>query len=91
MLAEIVEIHRTFPKARFLITGFTCTDGSRTGNLTLSQCRAQMIADFLKKNGIPAAAIAGVVGKGEAEPIGDNATQSGREANRRVEIKVLQE
>jgi len=91
LLAQITEIHQRFPDARFRISGHTCTDGNAAGNLALSQRRAQRIAELLKNNGIPAAAIAGVVGKGEASPIADNNTQQGREANRRVEIEVLRE
>ncbi len=91
LLAQIAEIHQRFPGARFRISGHTCTDGNAAGNLALSQRRAQRIAELLKNNGIPAAAIAGVVGKGEASPIADNNTQQGREANRRVEIEVLRE
>ena len=91
LLTQIKQIHQKFPDARFIISGHTCTDGSHALNLTLSHCRAQRIADLLKKNGIPESAIVGVVGKGEADPVGDNATQSGREENRRVEIKVLRE
>ncbi|MGI9244517.1 MAG: OmpA family protein, partial [Verrucomicrobiales bacterium] len=91
LLAQLREIHQRFPAARFSISGHTCTDGSSAGNLALSERRAQRIADLIKNNGIPAAAIAGVVGKGEASPIADNNTQQGREANRRVEIKVLRE
>jgi outer membrane protein OmpA-like peptidoglycan-associated protein len=91
LLAQVKTIHRALPSARFSISCHTCTDGSAARNLALSQKRAQRIADLLQADGIPAASIAEIVGKGETTPVADNATQQGREANRRVEIKVLRE
>ena len=91
LLAQIRAIHQALPGARFSVSGHTCTDGSAPRNLTLSQKRAQRVADLLLANGIPADSIAEVIGRGETAPIADNATQQGREANRRVEIKVLRD
>ena len=91
LLAQVKEISTLFPQARYSISGHTCTDGTPAGNLALSQRRAQRVANLLVTNGIPSAAIAEVIGKGQETPIADNNTQQGREANRRVEIKVLKE
>ena len=89
LLKQIKAIHATFPEARFIVTGHTCTDGSAAANLALSQRRAERVAEILKKNGIPGDRIGEVIGKGETQPQADNATLKGREANRRVEVKVL--
>ena len=89
LLAQVAEIHKTLPDARFRISGHTCTDGTPEGNLALSQRRAQRVADLLTENGIPKSLLAEVVGKGQTAPRADNSTQQGREANRRVEIEVL--
>lgn len=43
--------------------------------------------DFLVKKGIPSQRIE-AMGLGEEEPIADNSTESGRAANRRVQIKL---
>jgi outer membrane protein OmpA-like peptidoglycan-associated protein len=43
--------------------------------------------DFLVSRGVPAQAITSV-GIGQARPIADNSTESGRANNRRVEIIV---
>jgi type VI secretion system protein ImpK len=44
---------------------------------------------MLQSSGVPANRLE-AVGKGEADPIGDNATAQGRAQNRRVEITVAQ-
>lgn len=57
-------------------------------NHQLSQARAQSVADYLKqKLGLADDRIQ-AFGKGEDEPIDDNKTPKGRDANRRVELKV---
>ncbi|MFZ3127697.1 MAG: OmpA family protein, partial [Rhodoferax sp.] len=57
-------------------------------NHQLSQVRAQSVADYLKqKLGLADDRIQ-AIGKGEDEPIDDNTTPKGRDANRRVELKV---
>ena len=61
--------------------------GSDEYNLTLSQRRADaIVAGLVARGADPAQLLA--VGKGEGEPIADNATRAGREANRRVEIDI---
>jgi type VI secretion system protein ImpK len=44
---------------------------------------------MLQTAGVPAARLE-AVGRGDADPIGDNATVQGRAQNRRVEITVAQ-
>jgi outer membrane protein OmpA-like peptidoglycan-associated protein len=72
----------------FSIEGFTDSSGSERENQMLSERRAQAVADRLTEAGIDASRIR-VVGRGEAEPIADNATAEGRASNRRVEIVVM--
>lgn len=69
------------------ITGHTDSDGSPAYNLTLSKARAQTVATALGKQ-LPASYTYRIVGKGEAEPIADNTTKSGRARNRRVAITL---
>ena len=71
-----------------VIEGYTDSRGSSKKNQTLSEKRAQAVADYLVSQGVPADRLQ-AVGKGESSPIASNSTSSGRSENRRVEI-VLQ-
>ncbi|MCK5688339.1 OmpA family protein, partial [Myxococcota bacterium] len=71
------------------VEGHTDDRGSDTGNLALSQARAQSVLDYLVSKEIdPSRLIA--IGYGEARPISSNSTKRGREANRRVRFVVLE-
>lgn len=62
--------------------------GSDPDNLRLSQQRAEAIRNYLVKKGIqPARLLA--KGYGATQPVADNATEQGRQLNRRTEIKIL--
>ena len=54
-------------------------------NLVLSENRALAVKEWYVKNGIDFRRIK-IKGLGEANPIGDNKTEIGREMNRRIEI-----
>lgn len=68
------------------VMGHTDNTGSLELNKTLSQERAQAVADFLISKSVPTKQIKEVVGKDFSEPVADNATNAGKAANRRVEI-----
>lgn len=73
--------------AAVAITGYTDSQGADDANLALSRLRAEAVRRALEDAGIPAARLqAG--GRGEASPVGDNASADGRARNRRVEISV---
>ncbi|BAN47322.1 OmpA family protein [Metapseudomonas resinovorans] len=76
------------PNAKLSITGHTDSVGTEEYNQGLSERRAQAVADYLVRSGIPAANIVSVTGAGELQPIADNATKDGRAMNRRVEIQI---
>ncbi|MET3602741.1 outer membrane protein OmpA-like peptidoglycan-associated protein [Sphaerotilus sulfidivorans] len=67
------------------ITGHTDSQGSDAINNPLSKDRADAVRDYLVAQGVPATRIS-TVGRGEHQPIADNATAEGRAKNRRVEI-----
>lgn len=56
-------------------------------NDELSEERATQVMQILQTDGVPPARLE-AIGKGEADPIGDNATPQGRAQNRRVAITV---
>ncbi|MGQ7814972.1 OmpA family protein [Metapseudomonas furukawaii] len=76
------------PNAKLNITGHTDSVGTDAYNQGLSERRANAVADYLIRSGIPASSIASVSGAGESQPVADNATKDGRAANRRVEIEI---
>lgn len=72
------------PESTLVVTGHTDDIGTPETNLALSQARAQIVVDWMVGRGIaPERVVAR--GAGESEPIADNATPEGREANRRIE------
>jgi outer membrane protein OmpA-like peptidoglycan-associated protein len=70
------------------VTGYTDSTGSEAHNLTLSRRRALVVARYLQQGLRNDRFQVTSQGLGEAHPVDSNATQGGREQNRRVEIKV---
>jgi outer membrane protein OmpA-like peptidoglycan-associated protein len=72
------------------IAGHTDAIGTKAYNKYLSLKRAQAVKDYLTKKGINTRRIK-AVGYGKSKPLASNDDeQGGRELNRRVEFKVLQ-
>ena len=86
-LDEVSSILSQYPKTFIDVYGHTDSDGSDAYNQTLSERRAQSVAGYLTSHGVQSARIA-TRGFGETQPIASNATEEGKAANRRVEIKI---
>ncbi|HVF41843.1 MAG TPA: OmpA family protein [Pyrinomonadaceae bacterium] len=72
------------------IGGFASADGSVEANRRLSQRRADTVIRYLVENHqIPLRRIVTPYGYGESNPVAENTSRTGREQNRRVEVKVL--
>jgi len=84
-LAKILEDCAT---AKLEIAGYTDSQGSEEGNRALSQARAEAVLLALQGRGVDVANIS-AKGYGEANPIADNDTDAGREANRRIEFALI--
>jgi outer membrane protein OmpA-like peptidoglycan-associated protein len=84
-LVRVVAELRSTVLTRADVTGYTDSTGSAEHNLALSQARAESVRAVLAAALRPGVAI-GAAGKGEAEPVADNATAEGRAMNRRVRI-----
>lgn len=69
------------------VYGHTDSSGSDRTNLELSQARVDAVKAFFLAQGIEADRIT-AIGRGESEPVADNATAAGRQLNRRVEIVI---
>lgn len=68
------------------ITGHTDITGTFEVNKGLSTTRAKNVANYLISKNVPTNQINEVVGKNFSEPVESNFTESGRAANRRVDI-----
>ncbi len=86
-LADLAASLRQYPGHDAVIVGHASSDGSAGHNQTLSENRAASVSSYLVSLGIRSSRLA-TVGMGENDPIADNSTQAGREANRRVEISI---
>ena len=73
--------------ARFDVVGHTDSDGDAATNLRLSEQRARSVRDYLMEKFRIAENRLTVSGKGESEPVADNATAEGKSQNRRVEFR----
>ena len=70
------------------VSGHTDSVGSDAANQTLSERRANSVANYLIGQGLLRERFE-IVGMGERYPIASNDTDSGRALNRRVEIRLL--
>jgi len=73
------------PDLQVELAGYSDNSGNEELNQQLSQQRAESVRDYLVSLGVSGERLK-AVGYGEEDPIADNSTVTGREANRRVEI-----
>jgi len=86
-LERVLTVLKANPERHYVIEGHTDSQAGDAYNLELSQRRADAVAAWLTDHGIDAGRLE-AVGYGEARPVADNGTASGRALNRRVEIAV---
>ncbi len=84
----IAEILKACGDIRLEIQGHTDSQGRESMNQELSQARAQSVLNELRARRVLTATYV-AKGYGEARPIGDNKTEAGREANRRIEFRLI--
>ncbi len=77
-----------YPETTVLVDGHTDSTGSEMHNQRLSEERALSVRDALVQRGVDSRRIT-ARGFGEARPIASNATESGRQLNRRVAITIV--
>lgn len=85
---KLVAFLKDHPDRAVLIEGHTDNQGSRAYNLKLSRQRAKSVKNALVKKGVSGSRIT-TQGYGFAYPVASNASEAGRQQNRRVEIIVL--
>jgi outer membrane protein OmpA-like peptidoglycan-associated protein len=88
-LDQIVQLLQAYPSNPLRIAGHTDNVGSNAYNQKLSERRARAVADYLLQHSSISKTRLSVVGYGKRRPIASNATEEGRQLNRRVEIDIL--
>ncbi len=84
-LRRILELLSGEPDLRLTIEGHTDSMASESYNQDLSQRRAEAVVSWLVEHGVTAERLV-ALGRGESQPVADNATAHGRRLNRRVAI-----
>jgi general secretion pathway protein A len=87
MLDRIAEFMVHNPEAKINISGYTDSSGAHSYNISVSQFRANMVKGYLVGKGVDPLKIK-ALGLGPENPIASNATEKGRQTNRRVEIEL---
>ena len=87
-IQKMAEILKKYPDTNVLVEGHTDASGSDAINNPLSQRRAQAVANYTISQGVDASRIT-TEGYGSTQPIADNTTEAGKQANRRVEIAIF--
>lgn len=86
-LEKVANIVRQYDKTIVHIAGHTDSVGPDAYNMTLSQRRADSVAQFLAERGVAWQRLR-AEGRGEREPRASNTTAAGRQLNRRVEMII---
>ena len=86
---QIVEVMQSCRHVPIEIAGHTDSQGGEESNQRLSERRAWSVLRALLDAGYVTKNIA-VKGYGESQPIDDNSTEAGREANRRIEFRLYE-
>jgi NitT/TauT family transport system substrate-binding protein len=90
VLDSLGDTMTSFGNTYLRVEGNTDATGSPTKNMTLSERRALAVKNYIVKTfpNIEPARFQ-TIGRGATNPVADNATEAGRQLNRRTEIKVI--
>ncbi|GAA0295924.1 OmpA family protein [Rhodovulum strictum] len=86
---RIAEVLRSCPNAEIEIGGHTDSQGRAALNERLSQERAEAVLTALMARRVLTSNLT-ARGYGPSQPIADNGTEAGREANRRIEFRLVE-
>ncbi|KEJ88748.1 OmpA family protein [Sulfitobacter donghicola] len=85
---DIATVLKRCGDLRLEIQGYTDSQGREEMNLALSQSRAESVLNELRARRVVTKSFK-AVGYGEESPVADNDTEAGREANRRIEFRLV--
>ena len=85
---DIAAVLKRCGEIQLEIQGYTDSQGGGDMNLALSQSRAESVLNELRARRVVTGTFK-AVGYGEESPVQDNATEAGREANRRIEFRLI--
>lgn len=85
---RIADIMKDCTEVPMEVGGHTDSQGRESMNLGLSQSRAEAVINALLARRVLTSNLV-AKGYGESKPIADNSTEAGREANRRIEFRLL--
>jgi outer membrane protein OmpA-like peptidoglycan-associated protein len=86
-LDKVSRVLNQYGKTTVTVIGHTDSVGSDAANQTLSEKRAQSVLDHFASKNVNSVRLA-AYGRGESQPRADNATEAGRQLNRRVELLI---
>ena len=86
-ITKMAGILQKYPDTNVLVEGHTDNTGSDAINQPLSERRAQAVASSTIAKGVSSSRVT-TQGYGSTQPVGDNTTTEGKQANRRVEIAI---
>jgi OmpA-OmpF porin, OOP family len=89
VLEQIYNLLIQAEDSKLELVGHTDNTGTQENNYSLSQARAEAVKSYLIQKGIPASRFQKIEGKGQDEPVADNATPAGKAKNRRVVVAIL--
>ncbi len=87
VLNSVNVVVKKYNKTVVEVAGHTDSTGAPEHNQALSERRANSVAQYLESQGLANNRVV-TVGAGETRPVADNATPTGRQANRRVELTL---
>ncbi len=87
-IAQMATILNKYEDTNILLAGHTDSDGADDYNMALSERRTRAVANYLAQSGVGSARVT-VMWYGETQPVADNTTAEGKQANRRVEVAVM--
>lgn len=88
VLDDVARVLKKYEKTTMLIQGHTDSTGTAEYNQQLSLNRANAVRNHLVGNGVDTRRVT-TEGYGESQPVADNDTESGRQLNRRVELRIV--
>ena len=87
-LRHMIKFMQDYPKLKVEISGHTDSVGTEDVNRKLSQGRAEAVREYLVSHGISTTRIT-AKGYGASKPVAPNATEEGRQRNRRTEFRII--